>query len=427
MQPTHSRAAPSERYQKIRIGTYSTHSASNERCVSFFSIYFATIKEEFHFRVNMAEEVPRQGIASLLQWNALLISFALFLTLAILGGITAKNDWTNIGILIILIIIALALLITSADFFVEGAKGLARRAGMAEVVIGLTIVSIGTSLPEILVTATASASSGGDPAMMDLAVGNIYGSVLVQITLVLGIVVAFKPLEIRPAWLKRDGLLMLMSVVLLTALLWEGDGLTRIEGGILILIYGLYLTWLLSDTDKIREDEQKAIDGVKKADFSWTGTAYFVMVVVGLSLAVYAANELVRYAAEIAYKLNVPHAIVGSTMSGLGTSLPELTVAMVAVRKSQGVAIGTLIGSNITDPLLSIGIAALVSPISLTDASYDLTMHLIIPATLLGVSLCLAMMWTGFQFSRWEGSILITFYILFLISIELQRQGYLVI
>lgn len=375
----------------------------------------------------MAEEVPRQGIASLLQWNALLISFALFLTLAILGGITAKNDWTNIGILVILIIIALALLITSADFFVEGAKGLARRAGMAEVVIGLTIVSIGTSLPEILVTATASAGSGNDPALMDLAVGNIYGSVLVQITLVLGIVVAFKPLEIRPAWLKRDGLLMLMSVILLTALLWEGGGLSRIEGGILVLIYGLYLTWLLSDTEKIREDEQKAIDGVKKADFSWTGTAYFVMVVVGLSLAVYAANELVKYAAEIAYKLNVPHAIVGSTMSGLGTSLPELTVAMVAVRKSQGVAIGTLIGSNITDPLLSIGIAALVSPISLTDASYDLTMYLIIPATLLGVSLCLGMMWTGFQFSRWEGSILITFYILFLISIELQRQGYLVI
>ncbi len=375
----------------------------------------------------MAEEVHRQGIASLLQWNALLISFALFLTLAILGGITAKNDWTNIGILLILIIIALALLITSADFFVEGAKGLARRAGMAEVVIGLTIVSIGTSLPEILVTATASASSGNDPAMMDLAVGNIYGSVLVQITLVLGIVVAFKPLEIRPAWLKRDGLLMLMSVVLLTALLWEGDGLSRIEGGILILIYALYLTWLLSDTDRIREDEQKAVDGVKKADFSWTGTAYFVMVVVGLSLAVYAANELVKYAAEIAYKLNVPHAIVGSTMSGLGTSLPELTVAMVAVRKSQGVAIGTLIGSNITDPLLSIGIAALVSPISLTDASYDLTMYLIIPATLLGVSLCLGMMWTGFQFSRWEGSILITFYILFLAAIELQRQGYLMI
>ena len=183
----------------------------------------------------------------------------------------------------------------------------------------------------------------------------------------------------------------------------------------------------MSDTAKIREDEQQTVEGIKKSDFSWTGTAYFAMVVVGLSFAVYSANELVKYAAEIAYQLNVPHAVVGSTMSGLGTSLPELTVAMVAVRKSQGVAIGTLIGSNITDPLLSIGIAALVSPISLTEASYDLTMYLIIPATLLGVSICLAMMWTGFKFSRWEGSILITFYILFIISLELQRQGYLVI
>ena len=383
------------------------------------------MKEVLLLRLNMGDEARQQGIGALLQWNALLISFALFVTLALLGSITAKNDWTNIGILVVLIIIALALLITSADFFVEGAKGLARRAGMAEVVIGLTIVSIGTSLPEILVTATASASSGNDPALMDLAVGNIYGSVLVQITLVLGIVVAFKPLDIRPAWLRRDGLLMLFSIITLTALLWEGNGLTRIEGGILCSMYALYLIWLLSDTEKIREDELEIVEEIKSTEFSWSGTAYMVMVIIGLSMAVYSANQLVEYACDIAYKLDVPHAIVGTTMSGLGTSLPELTVAMVAVRKSQGVAIGTLIGSNITDPLLSIGIAALVSPISLTEASYDLTMYLIIPATLVGVSLCLAMMWTGFRFSRFEGGILIGFYAIFLLLLELQRQGYL--
>ena len=388
-------------------------------------IYLVTMKEVFLLRLNMGDEARQQGIGALLQWNALLISFALFVTLALLGSITAKNDWTNIGILVVLIIIALALLITSADFFVEGAKGLARRAGMAEVVIGLTIVSIGTSLPEILVTATASASSGNDPALMDLAVGNIYGSVLVQITLVLGIVVAFKPLDIRPAWLRRDGLLMLFSIITLTALLWEGNGLTRIEGGILCSMYALYLIWLLSDTEKIREDELEIVEEIKSTEFSWSGTAYMVMVIIGLSMAVYSANQLVEYACDIAYKLDVPHAIVGTTMSGLGTSLPELTVAMVAVRKSQGVAIGTLIGSNITDPLLSIGIAALVSPISLTEASYDLTMYLIIPATLVGVSLCLAMMWTGFRFSRLEGGILIGFYAIFLLLLELQRQGYL--
>tara|TARA_B100000767_G_scaffold274982_1_gene309875 strand:- start:1377 stop:2507 length:1131 start_codon:yes stop_codon:yes gene_type:complete len=376
----------------------------------------------------MGEGAKQQGIGALLQWNALLISFALFFTLMILASITAEKDWTNISILFVLIVIALALLITSADFFVEGAKGLARRAGMAEVVIGLTIVSIGTSLPEILVTATASASSDNDPALMDLAVGNIYGSVLVQITLVLGIVVAYKPLDIRPAWLRRDGLLMLFSIILLTALLWEGDSLSRIEGAILCLIYALYIVWLLTDTDKIRDDELEVVDEIKSTtEFSWSGAAYMVMVIIGLTMAVYSANKLVEYACEIAYKLDVPHAIVGSTMSGLGTSLPELTVAMVAVRKSQGVAIGTLIGSNITDPLLSIGIAALISPISLTEASYDLTMHLIIPVTLVGVTLCLAMMWTGFRFSRLEGGILIAFYLMFLLLIELQRQGYLTV
>ena len=376
----------------------------------------------------MGERANEQGIGALLQWNALLISFALFLTLAILGFITKKNDWTNIGILIVLIIIALALLITSADFFVEGAKGLARRAGMAEVVIGLTIVSIGTSLPEIFLTATAAASAAeNDPALMDLAVGNIYGSVLVQITLILGIVVAFKPLDIRPAWLRRDGLLMLFSVLILTGLLWEGGGLSRIEGAILCLIYVLYIFWLLTDTDKIREDELETVDAIKSTtEFSWSGAAYMIMVVIGLSMAVYSATRLVDYASEIAYQMNVPHAIVGSAITGVGTSLPELTVAMVAVRKSQGVAIGTLIGSNITDPLLSIGIAALIAPISLTDSGVE-SMSLVIPVTILGVTLCLGMMWTGFKFSRFEGAILIAFYIMFLVLIELQRQGYLTI
>jgi cation:H+ antiporter len=376
----------------------------------------------------MGEGSKQQGIGALLQWNALLISFALFLTLALLSTITAKNNWTNFGILIVLIVIALALLITSADFFVEGAKGLARRAGMAEVVIGLTIVSIGTSLPEILVTATSAAGAADDPALMDLAIGNIYGSILVQITLVLGIVVVFKPLDIRPAWLRRDGLLMLLSILLLTGLLWEGGGLSRIEGAILCLIYVLYLIWVLSDTEKIRDDELEADEDIKPStEFSWSGAAYMVMVIIGLVMAVYSANQLVEYAATMAYKLNVPHAIVGSTVTGLGTSLPELTVAMVAVRKSQGVAIGTLIGSNITDPLLSIGIAAMIAPISLTEESYDLTMHLIIPLAILGVTLCLAMMWTGFRFSRLEGGILIAFYLMFLILLELQRQGYLTV
>ena len=112
-------------------------------------------------------------------------------------------------------------------------------------------------------------------------------------------------------------------------------------------------------------------------------------------------------------------------MSGLGTSLPELTVALMAAKKSRGVAIGTLVGSNITDPLLSIGIAALISPLMISDSSWGLIMYLIVPATIIGVAACLFMMYTGFKFTRIEGGVLIGLYGVFLLLLELQRQGYI--
>lgn len=366
-----------------------------------------------------------QRMGSFLHWNALTITLTLFISLASIDFLRDSNEWEQIYIMIFLIIIALALLITSTNYFIEGAKGLARTAGIAEVVIGLTIVSIGTSLPEILFTTTSAIKSTADPNLADLAIGNIYGSVLVQITLVLGIVVLFKPLEIRPAWLRRDGLLMFLSILTLTALLWEGGGLSRIEGAILCLIYVVYIMWLLNDREDIKEDELKLDTANPSSNLSWSGTAYFIMLVIGLTMAVYAANELVSNATDVAYKLDVPHAIVGATVTGLGTSLPELTVAMVAARKSQGVAIGTLIGSNITDPLLSIGIAAMANPISMTSGATPLLANLIIPATLLGVFICLAMMWSGYKFSRFEGIILIAFYLIYIALIELHRQGFI--
>jgi len=183
--------------------------------------------------------------------------------------------------------------------------------------------------------------------------------------------------------------------------------------------------WLLNDRESIKEDELELDSVSSSSAISWSGTAYFFMLLIGLTMAIYAANEFVSNATDIAYKLDVPHSIVGATITGLGTSLPELTVAMVAARKSQGVAIGTLIGSNITDPLLSIGIAAMANPISMTSAATPLLANLIIPATLLGVFICLVMMWSGYKFSRYEGLILMAFYLIYIILIELHRQGYI--
>ena len=149
------------------------------------------------------------------------------------------------------------------------------------------------------------------------------------------------------------------------------------------------------------------------------------MVIIGLSFAIFAATKLVELASELGRAMNIPQAIIGTVMSGLGTSLPELTVALMAAKKSRGVAIGTLVGSNITDPLLSIGIAALISPLMISDSSWGLIMYLIVPATIIGVAACLFMMYTGFKFTRIEGGVLIGLYGVFLLILELQRQGYI--
>ena len=136
------------------------------------------------------------GLGALLHWNSLLVTGSLFVMLTAITTFTSRLDAVNISIVFGLLVLSIILLITSADFFIEGAKGLARRAGIAEVIIGLTIVSIGTSLPEILVTSTASLESKDDSSMMELAIGSIFGSVLVQITFILGIVALVRPLNV---------------------------------------------------------------------------------------------------------------------------------------------------------------------------------------------------------------------------------------
>ncbi len=146
---------------------------------------------------------------------------------------------------------ALGLLVVSADFFIEGAKGLARRGGIPEVVIGLTIVSIGTSLPEILVTSTSALNVESNPEVADFAIGGILGSVLVQITLILGFVALVKGLKIRPSWLNRDGLIMMLSLLLMTLFLITDEGITRIEGIILSSLYVFYIGWLLYNRKRI--------------------------------------------------------------------------------------------------------------------------------------------------------------------------------
>jgi len=371
----------------------------------------------------MAQDGKLMGIPQLLQFNTLIILATLFL--AIVGSqiLSTNMGGNNIIYSIIILLLALGLLVVSADFFIEGAKGLARRGGIPEVVIGLTIVSIGTSLPEILVTSTSALNVTENQEVADFAIGGILGSVLVQITLILGFVALVKGLKIRPSWLNRDGLIMMLSLLLMTFFLISDEGITRLEGIILSSLYIVYISWLLYNRKEIMDEESSGeAESIELRSLSWSGAAYFVMVLIGLALAVFAAHHLVVNASDLAYEMNIPHAIIGTVVSGLGTSLPELTIAFMAAKRSQGVAIGTLIGSNITDPLLSIGIAATVHPLYLTDAGSDMIMLIILPASIISTAVALLLMRTSYEFRKWEGIILIVLYFIFLAVCEYFRR-----
>ena len=366
------------------------------------------------------------GIPELIHYNTLAVTGSLFIGIIAFKFGGEKVGWNNLPLTLFVLALALALLVTSADFFIKGAKGLAQRAEIPEVVIGLTVVSIGTSLPEIVLTSISALDSVNNPGLANFAISGIFGSILVQITLILGVVVLFRGMKIRPSWLKRDGLIMLFSLLLLSFFIYTGRELNRIEGLILVLLYVAYVYWLLLNRKEIKADEMKDKSlEVETSGTNWTTAAYIIMIILGLSFAVFAAQYLVEVADKLSESMNLPHSTIGSTISGLGTSLPELTIALMAARKSEGVAIGTLIGSNITDPLLSIGIAALISPLAITPSEAPELLHFIIPTTIIGSTLAIFMMWTQYEFKRWEGLVLVLFYVAFLSILVAEHLQYL--
>ena len=370
----------------------------------------------------MESEQEVMGIPQLVHFQTVLTTGALFLALMAVKLISYEASLNNLVVTASIVVLALFLLIFSADFFIEGAKGLARRVGLPEVVIGLTIVSIGTSVPEILISASSATKIAATPDFADTAIGNILGSVLVQITLILGIVVVNRGLKIRESWLKRDGQIMLLSVLLLSFFLITEGTLQHWEAAILVTLYLIYITWLLTNRKEIQKEELEYMDAPEVQGTSWSTAAYTIMVLAGLTFAVYAADQLIQNVETIATELDVPDAIISTVVLGIGTSLPELTIALLAARRSQGVAIGTLIGSNITDPLLSIGIAGLISPLAITEAGNDLILNIIMPFTVLGCLSALLMMRTSYEFRKWEGWVMICIYGLFLLTLAAYRM-----
>ncbi|OZB06158.1 MAG: calcium/sodium antiporter [Idiomarina sp. 34-48-12] len=258
------------------------------------------------------------------------------------------------------IIVGLALLVWSADRFVDGAAATANHFGMPALLIGMVIIGFGTSAPEMVVSALASAQ--GNPG---LALGNAYGSNITNIALILGITALLAPIAVASQVLKREAP-MLIAITLLAAWPLIDGVITTLEAWILLAIFASYLGWSIYQGMTGSEDTLSGdFDQEIKESAMPIGRA-ITWLVIGLILLIVSSRILVWGAVDIATALGVSDLVIGLTVVAVGTSLPELASAIAAVRKNEhDLALGNVIGSNMFNTLAVVGIAGAITPISL--------------------------------------------------------------
>lgn len=266
---------------------------------------------------------------------------------------------------IILLLVGLALVVFGADYLVEGASSVARRLGLSEFIIGLTIVGMGTSAPEMVVSFIGAAQGNAD-----IALGNVVGSNIFNTLLILGITALLLPMPITKDNRKKDIPMNILITVMLILLGLEKtifgfgtDGLSRIDGGILIALFIAYMWHSFAQKDDVPEPTEG-----EKAVSPWLA---LLMIAGGLAGLIFGGNLFVDNATSIAHTLGVSDKFIAITILAGGTSMPELATCVAAAVKKKGqLALGNIIGSNIFNVLLILGGSALITPLSFADISY---------------------------------------------------------
>ncbi len=313
------------------------------------------------------------------------------------------------------VIVGLLLLIWGADRFVHGAAATARNLGVPPLLIGLTIVALATSAPEILVSLVAALR--GEP---DLAIGNAIGSNIANIGLVLGVVAILRPIELKSATLRRE-MPALLAVTLLTVALFldsylgRADGLALLTGLVIVMIWLTRLGFRSSSADPL----QAEFDAEIPKHMSMRVAVIWLLVGIGTLLL--GANFLVDGAVAIAKSLGVTEVVIGITMVALFTSLPELAVSLVAAfRGEYGLAIGNIVGSNIFNLLAVLGVAATIQPAVLPPSVLSLHIFVMVAFTLVLFAMTYDYEGKG-QVSRFEGLALLTAYIAYVSYVVVQN------
>ena len=255
------------------------------------------------------------------------------------------------------IIAGFALLVWSAERFIEGAAAAAHHGGMPPLLIGMVIVGFGTSAPEMVVSAMAAMDD--NPG---LALGNALGSNIVNIGLVLGITALLAPITVHSKIVRRELPLLLVIGLLLGYLLWDRS-LTRVESLLLFIGFLLLVGWSIFSALRNRDDPLQVDVDQELADHPMPLGKGIFWLIIGLALLIVSSRMLVWGAVSIAQALGVSDLIIGLTIVALGTSLPELAASVIAARKGEhDIAVGNVVGSNMFNILAVVGIAGLISP-----------------------------------------------------------------
>ncbi len=320
----------------------------------------------------------------------------------------------------LMFVAGLALLIFGAEWLVRGASRIAAWAGVSPLVIGLTVVAFGTSAPELAINVLSSLA--GQP---DIAIGNVVGSNIANILLILGLSAAVAPLMVQQQVVRQDVPIMIgVSVV---AYLFALDGLmSTLEGFILFFLLLLYVWFLIRQSRaESREVEQEyAQEYAAHEGKSLRGWLINLgLVVAGLGLLIWGAQWMVNSAVEVARWLGVDELVIGLTVVAVGTSLPELaTSVMASIKGERDIAVGNVVGSNIFNLMSVLGLSAIIVPVGIPVS--EAAIRFDIPIMIVVAFASFPVFLTGGQIYRWEGFLFVGYYVVYTVYLILNATSH---
>lgn len=305
---------------------------------------------------------------------------------------------------ILLLLVGFVLLIKGADFFVDGSSSIAKLLKIPSVVIGLTIVAMGTSAPEAAVSVSAALQGSNE-----IAVSNVVGSNIFNMLAVIGVCSLIKPMPLDRTIVKRDLPVNIVAIGILLALVLVGYSIGRIDGVIMLAIMIAYITYLVVNAIKNREEGSEDIK-------TMSPILSVICIIGGLAAIIFGGNLVVENAKAIASAAGLSETFIGLTIVAVGTSLPELVTSVVASKKGEnGLALGNVVGSNIFNILFILGLSSVVTPIAIDSVAVVNIIIVLIVTVLLWV-LCLCSKKLG----RIPGAVMVASYIAYTVYLIIK-------